>query len=156
MKKVLSLGLVILILGAFAACSKQPSPEGDTSAASSTSTASASVSADNESQDPDSSQASADFNDLIDFEEPEPLPPAPYKGMPESEINSTQLGSYTTKEQCTDFYHLKPRRRWVEYRWFQSGIQDSEHLKCVAQISYWDYKEKRQVDGYVLSVSVFN
>lgn len=80
----------------------------------------------------------------------------PYEGMPESSINNTSLGHYTTKELCKDFYKLKPSHRSVEYRWYENDIQDLEHLQCVVQISYWDYKTKTEVSGYVLSVTVYD
>ena len=160
MKKILSLGLILFVFGSLAVFSRNPPSDGDTAAASDSSSVSSSVSADDESQEPDASQSSADLSDAIDdaidFEEPEPLPDAPYKGMPESQISSTQLGSYTTREKCTNFYDLPPRRRSVEYRWYTSGIQDAEHLRCVAQVSYWDYRKKQRVDGYVLSVTVYD
>lgn len=154
MKKFLSLGLILFVFGSLAVFSRNPPPDGDTAAASDVSSSSAS--ANDESQEPDASLSSADLSDAIDFEEPEPLPDAPYKGMPESEISSTKLGSYTTREKCTNFYDLPPRRRSVEYRWYASGIQDAKHLRCVAQVSYWDYRKKQRVDGYVLSVTVYD
>lgn len=80
----------------------------------------------------------------------------PYEGMAESDINKTGLGQYTTKELCKDFYKLKASHRSVEYRWYENDIKDLEHLKCIVRVSYWDYKTKTEVSGYVSSVTVYD
>lgn len=80
----------------------------------------------------------------------------PYEGMDEKDINKTSLGQYTTKKLCKDFYKLKASHRSVEYRWYENDIQDIEHLQCVVTVSYWDYKTKTEVSGYVSSVTVYD
>lgn len=45
----------------------------------------------------------------------------PYYGMSASEVSHTSLGTPDEVELCTDFYHLRPERRSVTYRWNDSS-----------------------------------
>ena len=75
-------------------------------------------------------------------------PDAPYKGLPESKINSTMLGTATEVKKCKDFYKLQERARYTEYKWVKNGVTVFK-----ATVRYWDYKNGRAVPGYVSNIT---
>lgn len=79
----------------------------------------------------------------------------PYEGMSESMIGNTSLGKPTVTEKCRDFYKLRASHRYTTYKWYKNGVQDLAHLQASATVWYWDYKNKKEVDGYIHSVTIY-
>lgn len=75
----------------------------------------------------------------------------PYEGMQEAYLEYTKLGKADEVEECIDFYKKVPRARSKTYRWYD----DNENLEAIALVWYYDYADKREVDGYVHSITFY-
>ena len=80
----------------------------------------------------------------------------PYVGMKENQINNTMLGRATEIEKCRDFDHLKASHKVKTYRWYKNNIKSQKNVIAIATIFYWDYKNKKEVPGYIYSIDFYN
>lgn len=81
----------------------------------------------------------------------------PCKGMRETALAHTSLGAPTEIEICPDFDKLRAHRKNKTYRWYKNGIKTIglNDLLAVADISYYDFKEDKEVPGYVSSIHFY-
>jgi hypothetical protein len=75
----------------------------------------------------------------------------PYEGMLEEDIAYTKLGEPTEAEKCLDFDSLKDSHKITTYRWLDSNGD----LIAIAYVFYYDFKNKRSVDGYISDFSYY-
>lgn len=75
----------------------------------------------------------------------------PYEGMLEEDIAYTKLGEPTIAEKCVDFDSLKDSHKITTYRWLDSNGD----LIALAYVFYYDFKNKRSVDGYISDFSYY-
>lgn len=80
----------------------------------------------------------------------------PYIGMEESQVNKTMLGKATKIEKCRDFEKLKPSHKSKIYTWYKNNIVNKNNIVARAKILYWDYKNDKEVPGYVYSIDLYD
>ncbi len=74
----------------------------------------------------------------------------PFEGMPANMINNTLYGKYSERKDCLDFSKLDASHRHTDYIWkYSDGTS-----YCTATARYWDFKEQKEVPGYVDSVYI--
>ena len=72
----------------------------------------------------------------------------PYEGMSEDDINNTMLGTPDEKEYGFGYNEVSASHKWVQYIW----RDDNGELQAKATVRYWDFKNRKQVEGYVSDV----